>query len=185
MKKVPYPTNKREWSPSLVPGPVVLISTYDSNRVPNIAPKSWLQMVSFDPPILMFSGTRENTTERNILRTRCFGVNFVNTALASGVFESIQWFGRERIQKVGLTLTAASEIEAPLVSESRANLECRLHSTCEVGSGFVIFGEICAASIWDEILAAEDEKRYELLDQVFFLEDGVFARMGKVLKARK
>ncbi len=77
MKKVDYPVDKREWCPSLIPGPIVLISTYNSKKEPNIAPKSWVQMVSFDPPILMFSGSKGNKTEENILKTGCFAINFV------------------------------------------------------------------------------------------------------------
>jgi flavin reductase (DIM6/NTAB) family NADH-FMN oxidoreductase RutF len=182
MKKVEYPVDKREWHPSLIPGPVVLISTYGPGKEPNVAPKSWLQMVSFRPPILMFSGTKGNTTEENILATECFGVNFVDSSLAAKVFECVRWFGAERIEKLGLTLFEASRIDAPLVRECKAHLECRLHSVQEVGSGFVVFGEIVAGSIWEEILKVDREKRYELLDLIVFLEDGLFARINRALR---
>ncbi|MDP6713459.1 MAG: flavin reductase, partial [SAR202 cluster bacterium] len=99
MKKIDYPIDKNGWHPSLIPGPIVLISTQDSAKEPNVAPKSWLQMVSFDPPILMFSGTRRNTTEQNILETGCFGVNFVDSSMAPAVYGCLEWFGRERIER--------------------------------------------------------------------------------------
>lgn len=182
MNKIDYPVDKNKWHPSLIPGTVVLISTYNSKKELNIAPKSWLQMVSFEPPILMFSGTKGNTTEKNILESNFFGVNFVDSSMASKVFECIQWFGKERIDKAGFKLIEASKINAPLVYECKAHLECRLHSTKEVGSGFVVFGEIVAASIWEEILHVEHVKRYELLDQIVFLEDGMFSRINKVSK---
>lgn len=73
MEKVSYPIDKRKWSPSLIPGPIALISTYDSQGDPNVAPKSWLQMVSFEPPTLVFSGTRGNATERSVLEKGCSG----------------------------------------------------------------------------------------------------------------
>lgn len=180
MRKVDYPINKHEWHPSLIPGPLVLLSTYDKKRVPNIAPKSWLQMVSFEPPILMFSGSKENTTEKNILETGCFGVNLVDSSMASKVYGCLEWFGLERIEKTGFTIIETSRINAPLVDESKAHLECRLHTTKEIGSGLVIFGEIVAASIWDKILHVEQEERYELLDQVVFLENGMFSSINKV-----
>lgn len=177
MKKVNYPIDKHKWSPSLIPGPVVLISTYNKDKEPNVAPKSWLQMISFTPPILMFSGTKGNTTEDNIMQTGCFAVNFVDSSLAETVFGCLQWHGRERIEKCAFELADASVIDAPLISNCRAHLECRLTDTKEVGSGFVIFGEIVASSIWDEILKAEPDKRYDLLDQVMFLDDGVWGRI--------
>lgn len=184
MKKIDYPIDKNRWHPSLIPGPVVLISTYDSKKQPNIAPKSWLQMVSFEPPILMFSGTKGNTTERNILENRCFGVNFVDSSMAAKVYGCIKWSGQERIDKTGFTIIKASKVNAPLVDECKAHLECRLHSTQEVGSGFVIFGEIVAASVWEKILAVEPEKRYGLLDQILFLEEGMLSRINKVSRVK-
>ena len=177
MKKIPYPIDKQKWSPSLIPGPIVLISTVNKARKPNVAPKSWLQMVSFKPPILMFSGTKGNTTENNIIDTGCFGVNLVDSSMTETAFGCLRWHGRERIEKCGFELVPASKIKAPLVANCRAHLECRLTDTKEVGSGFVIFGEIVASSIWDEIMKAEPDKRYALLDQVMFLEDGVWGRV--------
>jgi flavin reductase (DIM6/NTAB) family NADH-FMN oxidoreductase RutF len=152
------------------------------DRVPNIAPKSWVQMVSFEPPILMFSGSKGNTTENNILKTGCFAVNFVDSSMAKAVYGCLKWHGEERIEKCDFTLVPASKIESPLVDECKAHLECRLVDTKRVGTGFVIFGEIVAASIWDEILKAEPDKRYELLDQILFFEDGVYGNLGKSIE---
>ncbi len=180
MNKVSFPIDKHQWQPSLIPGPVVLISTYDKGGNPNIAPKSWVQMVSFDPPMLMFSGTRENTTEINILAGGCFGVNLVDSSMASIVYRCIEWHGQERIRKTGFQLFRAAEINAPLVHECKAHLECRLHSTEQMGSGFLVFGEIVASSIWDEILAAEQGKQYEMLDQIVFLEDRLYSTISQV-----
>ena len=82
MRKVAFALDKREWHPGFIPGAIVLIGTCDSFREPNVAPKSWLQMVSFDPPILMFSGTKNGATEKNILETNCFTINFVDSGMA-------------------------------------------------------------------------------------------------------
>ena len=179
MKKVPYPIDKKLWSPSLLPGPIVLISTYNTQGVPNVAPKSWLQMVSFDPPVLMFSGTKGNTTEKNIDQTTCFGVNFVDSKIVKRVFNSLQWQGPERIKKSKFEMFKADKINAPLVQNCKAHLECRVMETKIIGSGLVVFGEIVAASIWDEVLKAECDKAYTLLDQCLFLENSLYGRIDK------
>ncbi len=180
MKKIDFPIDKKKWHPSLIPGTIVLISTCDSKKNANIAPKSWLQMVSFNPPILMFSGTKGNTTENNILKSQCFGVNFVDSSLSSKVFGCIKWHGQERIDKTEFTFIKASKIDCFLVDECKAHIECQLHSVKEVGSGFVIFGEIVTASIWKKIINVDPEKRYNLLDQIVFLEEGIFSRINKI-----
>jgi flavin reductase (DIM6/NTAB) family NADH-FMN oxidoreductase RutF len=185
MHKISYPIDKNEWCPSLIPGPIVLISTYDAEGNPNVAPKSWLQMVSFKPTIVMFSGSKGFTTETNILATGCFGVNLVDASMADRVYGCLQWFGRERIERAGFKLVAAPTIHAPLVDDCKAHLECVLRDTHEVGSGFVIFGEIVAAAIWDEILKAAPEERYARFDQVVFLENGTYARIDRALRVRQ
>ena len=180
MKKIDFPIDKRKWSPSLIPGPLALISTYNKAREPNVAPKSWIQMVSFEPPILMFSGKRDNATEKNIVETRCFGVNLVDSSMADNVFGCLKWRGMERIEHMGLGLTNGRKIGAPLVDDCRAHLECVLRDTKELGSGFVVFGEIVAASVREDIVNAPPEERYKKLDQILLLEDGVFSRVENV-----
>lgn len=184
MKKIEYPINKREWAPSLIPGPVVLISTRNQAKEPNVAPKSWLQMVAFEPPMLMFSGSKENATEKNILATGCFAVNLVDSSMATQVYRCIEWSGSERIRKMGITLSPAAKIDAPVVDQCRAHLECVLHSTKELGTGFIVFGEITRASIQEDILTAPPQDRYRLLDQIVFLEDGFYSRIRDAYQAR-
>jgi flavin reductase (DIM6/NTAB) family NADH-FMN oxidoreductase RutF len=184
MKKVEFPIDKRRWHPSLIPGPVTLISTYNGRKEPNIAPKSWLQMISFEPPMLMFSGQKGKTTEMNIAQHECFAVNFIDSSLAAKTWECIKWSGQERITRSGLTLIKASEIKAPLVAECRAHLECRLRSIQEMGGAMIVFGEIVAASIWEDILRAKGARQYELLDQVLYLEERIASRIGEIFEVK-
>jgi len=175
--KVPFAVDKQAWHPSLIPGPIVLVSTRSRTGEANIAPKSCLQMVSFRPPILMFSGARGNTTETSILETGEFDINLVDSEMLPKVVDCIRWFGRERIEKTRFSLVPASDTDVPLIDESRAQLECRLHDTKEVASALVVFGEIVAAHIWEKIGSAGPESRYELLDQMVFLEHGLYGRV--------
>ena len=179
MKKADYPIDKKNWSPSLIPGPIVLISTYNSQGEPNVAPKSWVQMVSFSPPIMMFSGSKGNTTEENIKQTECFGVNFVDSSIVDRVYNCVQWHGKDRIDNSKFVLFKADKICAPLVQNCKAHLECRMIDSKEIGSGFIIFGEIVAASIWDEIKIANKKKAYSLLDQCLFLENSLYCKIDK------
>jgi len=179
MPKVPFPIDKREWHPSLVPGPIVLISTVDADGAPNVAPKSWLQMVAFDPPTLMFSGSKGGQTEKNALATECFTVNIVDGSLAERAYACIRWKGEERIRRSGFRLVPASKIRAPLVDDCKAHLECRLVGIREVGSGFVLFGEIIAASIVEGLLELEPRARYVRLDQALFLEESLYASVDQ------
>ena len=178
-RRLSVPTDKREWQPSLIPGPIALICTIGANGAPNVAPKSFIQMVSFEPSILMFSGSEGGTTERNIEATGCFSVNFVHGGLARRVFECVRWRGAERIMQSGFQLVPADIVEAPLVADCRAHLECRLHDTKAVGSGFVVFGEIVAGSISEEIANLDPPHRYSAMNQALYLEEGLYATVER------
>ncbi len=183
MKKVDFPIDKHLWHPSPVPGIIVIISTYGSNGEPNIAPKSWFQMISMNPPIVMFAGGNPgNTTEKNVIETKCFAINFVHSSIAGKVFECVNWHGRERIEKTEFKLVGAARINAPLVDDCPAHLECVLHSSQIIGGGLVVFGEIIHASMRENIMNADPETRYKLLDQILFLENGVFAGINDISK---
>jgi flavin reductase (DIM6/NTAB) family NADH-FMN oxidoreductase RutF len=177
MEEVELPVDKWLWHIGLIQGTIVLISTYDASGQPNVAPKSWVQMVSFEPSVLMFSGSRGNTTERNILEKECFGVNLVDTSIAPRAFRSIKWHGLERIERSAFELVKASRIDAPLVNDCPGHLECRLCRTIEVGRGLVIFGEIVKVSIREDIVTASLRDRYRLLDPALYLEEGTFASL--------
>ncbi|HVB42294.1 MAG TPA: hypothetical protein VNF47_06235 [Streptosporangiaceae bacterium] len=45
--KIAFPADKADWHPSVLPGPIVLVSTVDKRGEPNIAPKSWISMMAF------------------------------------------------------------------------------------------------------------------------------------------
>jgi len=182
-RRIPFPTDKREWHPSLIPGPIALISTVDSGGAPNVAPKSFIQMVSFEPSILMFSGSEGGRTEQNIAATGCFTVNLVDGGLARRAYACVRWQGAERIEQSGFKLAPAEVIEAPLVTDCRASFECRLHDTKAVRSGLVVFGEIVAASILEEIAGLDPRDRYSALDQAIFLEEGLYATVDRARPA--
>ncbi|MBI4576840.1 MAG: flavin reductase [Planctomycetes bacterium] len=155
----------------------------DAGGTPNVAPKSWLQMVAFEPPTLMLSGSKGGRTETDVLATGCFAVNIVDGSLVERTFACVQWRGEERIRRSDFRLVPASTIRAPLVDDCKAHLECRLVGTQEVGSGFVLFGEVVAASIRDDLLALEPRARYARLDQALFLEEGLYAAMDRARPA--
>jgi len=175
--RVSVSPDKHSWQPSLIPGVVTLVTSVDANGAPNLAPKSWVQMVSFDPPMLLFAGQPAGKTEANILATGTFGVSLVHGAITEQAFGCIRWQGAERLEKCGLTLEPATAIAAPLVSECRAWLECELRQHQRVGGSLVVYGEIVAASVRPEILEQPVRQRYPALDLALFLEDGLYASM--------
>ncbi len=180
MKKINFPLNKTETGVSwLIPGALTLVSTYNSKKEPNIAPKNWIHPAAFSPPLIMYSGPLFATTEKNINETNCFAVNFVDSSLAEIACNCIRWFGNERIAKSSLNLVEASKINAPLIAECKVHLECTLYNMSIHKHGFVVLGEVVAVSIWDKILRSQPEEQYTLLDLTIPFQSGIYTLVNK------
>jgi len=187
--KIAFPADKAGWHPSVLPGPIVLVSTVDARGEPNIAPKSWISMMAFHGPVLAFGCHRSHATARNAETTGEFVVNIPPEALAERIWAMPASHGAERIARSGLTLLPARQVAPPLVGDCRAHLECTLKSVTRLGAEVVLFGTIVAASIDEDCAARGLADQYFRLRPVFFLEEGVYGsidtakRIGAVCPA--
>ncbi len=172
--KVAFPVGKADWHPSVLPGPIVLVSTVDAAGEPNIAPKSWISMMAFRGPVLAFGCHRSHATARNAEVAGEFVVNIPPEALAERIWAMPASHGAERIARSGLTLLPASQVAPPLIRECKAHLECKLESVTRLGAEVVVFGKIVAAAIDEDCAGSSVADQYFRLRPVFFLEEGVY-----------
>lgn len=110
------------------PGPVVLLATSRRGR-PNVMPMSWLTMLEFEPPLIGCVIGGGHLSHANLLATRQCVIAIPTAELVDAVVRSGNCSGREvadKFEASGLTPVAASLIEAPLIAECYANLECRV-----------------------------------------------------------
>jgi flavin reductase (DIM6/NTAB) family NADH-FMN oxidoreductase RutF/uncharacterized protein YciI len=172
--KVAFPADKAGWHPSVLPGPVVLVSTVDAQGKPNIAPKSFISMMAFGGPVLAFGCHRSHATARNAEAAGEFVVNFPPEALAERIWAMPGSHGAERLRRSGLSLQPARMVAPPLIAECKAHLECKLASITRLGAELVIFGTIVAAAIDQDCLGSPLADQYFRLRPVFYLEEGVY-----------
>ncbi len=172
--KIAFPVDKADWHPSVLPGPIVLISTVDAQGEPNIAPKSWISMMAFRGPVLAFGCHRSHATARNAEEAGEFVVNFPPEALVERIWAMPASHGAERIARSGLTLLPARQVASPLIGECKAHLECKLEAVTRMGAEVVVFGKIVAASIDEDCVGSSVADQYLRLRPVFFLEEGVY-----------
>ena len=111
----------------LEPGPVVLVTTAQKGR-PNIMTMSWQTMMEFEPPIVGCVISNRNHTFGVLKATKQCVINIPTVELAAKVGGCGNTTGRkvDKFQAFGLTPTPASRVDAPLVAECYANLECKL-----------------------------------------------------------
>lgn len=127
---------------AIVPRPIAFVSTLSREGKGNLAPFSYFNGVSSDPPCVMIAITRnpdgsEKDTWRNIRDTREFVVNSVNEWIAeaanhcSGAYP----YGVDEAEKAGLKKLASVKVRPPRIAASAIQMECELYGSMEVGPG--------------------------------------------------
>ena len=114
----------------LEPGPVVLVTTARAGRA-NIMTMSWHTMIDFEPPIVGCVISDRNHTFGVLKATRECVINIPTVELARKVVGCGNTSGRrvDKFKTFRLTPAAASRVEAPLIDECYANLECKVVDT--------------------------------------------------------
>jgi flavin reductase (DIM6/NTAB) family NADH-FMN oxidoreductase RutF len=111
----------------LEPGPVVLVTTAHRGKS-NIMTMSWHTMMEFEPPLVgcVISGRNHSFDALRITRECVINIPSVELAkLVAGV-GNCSGSKVDKFKKFKLTAVHASLVEAPLIEECYANLECRV-----------------------------------------------------------
>lgn len=133
MKKKSYPLAKAYGL--LEPGPVVLITT-SHKGVPNIMTQSWHTMMEFVPPLVGCVISGNNHSFAALKATKECVINIPTAELVKQVVKIGNSSGRkvDKFARTGLTPEPARLVQAPLIAECYANLECRVVDTRLVNS---------------------------------------------------
>ncbi len=111
-------------------GPVVLVTTSRKGR-PNVMAQSWHTMMEFEPPLVgcVFAGA--SVTFENLKATKECVINIPTRELAAKTVKCGNVSGRkvDKLEAFGLTPAPAARVEAPLIAECYASLECKVVDT--------------------------------------------------------
>lgn len=148
---------------TIVPRPIALVTTVDAAGRINAAPFSFFNCLSHDPPILALGVENRpdmsfKDTAGNIRMTEVFTVNIVSHAIAEAMHVCAIGFplGTDELAEAGLTAMPGVRVASPYIAEAPAALECRRHTTLEIGrSRQIILGEIVYAHYRAEVLDRE------------------------------
>jgi flavin reductase (DIM6/NTAB) family NADH-FMN oxidoreductase RutF len=114
----------------LEPGPVVLLTTAHRGRA-NVMAMSWHMMVEFEPPLIACVVSNADYSYTTLRATKQCVIAIPALKLASKVVQigNCSGQGVDKFQSIGLTAAPAKLVEAPLVAECFANLECKVVDT--------------------------------------------------------
>ena len=137
MEFTSIPTDKWEWHPSPLPSQITLVTSRGADGALDLAPKSCLAVMAFDPLTVGFACNRGHTTYQNIVRTGEFVVNVLPEGLAPLAWAIIAFQGQERIDASGLTFLESKRVAVPRIAECTAHLECEFDDAVAFESGEV------------------------------------------------
>jgi flavin reductase (DIM6/NTAB) family NADH-FMN oxidoreductase RutF len=125
------------------PRPIAFASTIDKQGRPNLAPFSFFNVFSANPPILIFSPARRGTnnttkhTHDNVLEVKEVVINIVNYAMVQqmSLASSDYSEGVNEFDKAGFTMLAADLVKPWRVKEAPAQFECKVNEVIALGDG--------------------------------------------------
>ena len=114
----------------LEPGPVVLLTTARKGKA-NVMAMSWHMMVEFTPPLVACVVSGGDYSFEALRATKECVIAVPAVELARTVVKIGNCSGRDtdKFAAFGLTPVAGADVNAPLIKECFANLECRVVDT--------------------------------------------------------
>ena len=162
----------------IAPRPIAFVSTQDAQGRVNLAPFSYFNVFSANPPLLVFSPARRGRdgstkhTWDNVQRVPEVVVNLVDHAMvhACSLASTDYAEGVDEFVKTGLTPLVSDHVAPPRVAESPVQLECKvvkLESLGEQGgAGQLVFAEIVKMHFRDDVVNDAGVPDAMLLDLV-------------------
>ncbi len=173
---------------AVAPRPIAFVSTIDEEGRTNLAPYSFFNAFSSNPPILIFSSNRrvENNTTKdtlyNVQHTRECVVNVVNYSIVRQMMVCSVDFPKDisEFEQSGLTPAPSVHVKPPLVLESPANLECKVTEIITLGehggAGHLIICEVLCMHLNEDVLDENERIDPDKID--------LMGRMGRAFYVR-
>ena len=153
----------------VVPRPIGWLTTIDPAGVVNLAPFSFFNVLSYDPPFVMFSagvheadGSKKDTVA-NVEATGEFVYNMATWAQREQMNQTAFIVDRsvDEMAAAGLESLPSRLVRPPRVKGSPVQFECRLHQIVTLpgrkpaSEHHVVIGRVLAVHIDDEALTAD------------------------------
>ncbi len=119
----------------LEPGPVVLLTTAHKGRQ-DVMTMSWHTMMEFEPPLIGCVISNRNYSFDLLKSGKSCVINIPSAKNAQKVVTCGNTTGAniDKFEQIGFTRLPAELVQAPLIAECFANLECRVVDTRFVSS---------------------------------------------------
>jgi len=180
-KELPIPQLHQYLIGSVGPRPICFASTVDANGVPNLAPFSFFNVFSANPPILVFAPNNSGRTgqpKHTLLNVKEVPEVVINVVTESMVEQmnvaAAPWDkGVSEFEKAGFTPVQSDLVKPFRVAESPSQIECKVIEIKEMGvgggAGNLVICQVVRIHIKDEVLNDEnkiDQRKMKLVGRL-------------------
>lgn len=163
------------------PRPIAWVSTRDAEGRPNLAPFSFFNIFSSNPPVLIFSPARSgrtNTTKHtldNAIAHPEVVVNIVDQQLLDRmVMTSLEYAPDvSEFEKAGLSMEPSERVDVPRVKEAPVQLECKVLEVRPLGdqgaAGNLVICEVVLIHVKEDVLneaGGIDQQKIDLVGRL-------------------
>ena len=180
-KEIPVPKLHHYLLGAIGPRPIAFASTIDADGNDNLAPFSFFNVFSANPPILIFSPARSgrtNTTKdtyNNVKVVPEVVINVVNHSIVHQMSLASSPFSSEvsEFEKAGFTPLDSETIKPKRVAESPVQFECKVIEVKELGTeggaGNLVICEVTKIHIAEAVLDENqmiDQRKIDLVSRM-------------------
>ena len=154
---------------AIVPRPIAFVSSLDVRGVRNLAPFSFFNGVSADPPVVLFcASVRREDPQRglgphkdtllNVIDTREFVINVVTESIAEKMNLTSAQVPPDvdEFELSGLTPLPSELVKPPRVAESPVQMECRLRQVVEISEKLhgstIVLGDVLRFHVREDLV---------------------------------
>ena len=173
------------------PRPIALVSSCNDEGMVNLAPFSFFNVMSIDPPILVFSPLRRlrtNTTKdtlNNIHQVEEVVINIIGLthveqmSIAGNDYDACV----NEFEKSGFTALKSNIVQPPRVSEALASFECKVVSKLALGekggAGNLVICEVLTSHFREGIVGEDFQIQIGKLDLIARLGQDLYTKVNK------
>jgi flavin reductase (DIM6/NTAB) family NADH-FMN oxidoreductase RutF len=187
-KSLPIPVLQKHLQNAIAPRPICFASTISKNNTPNLAPFSFFNMFSTNPPIAIFSPAYSGRTGAakdtliNVLEVPECVINMVSYDMVQQMSLASSPFANDvdEFVKAGFTPLASDLVKPARVKESPIQLECKVIEVKELGkaggAGNLVICEIVRIHINESVLNENNFIDARKIDLVARMGDNWYCR---------
>ena len=193
----PAPLKHNPLNALVQPRPIAWVSTIDAGGVTNLAPFSYFNAVSADPPFVMFAPNPKGPGESkdsyaNLAAVPEFVVSLVSRAQAQpmNATSASMPHGVSEFSACGIASAPSRCVRPPRVADSRAALECTVHEILALPGGsddrvsYVVIGAVVAIHIDDALIenGRVIEQRLDPLTRLGYFNYGTLGEVFELMR---